>query len=99
MVFMMTVATALLAGFFIVELTTALMIGSIALLADAGHILTDVAATGLDENPVAAGQIAWRGRRGNVNTRIWERVGSERGGVTAANIPNPVSRTAAWCGA
>src|ERR1700760_3815483 len=41
----MAIATALLAGLFIVELTTALLIGSIALLADAGHILTDVAAT------------------------------------------------------
>jgi cobalt-zinc-cadmium efflux system protein len=41
----MAIATALLAGFFVVELTTALLIGSIALLADAGHILTDVAAT------------------------------------------------------
>ncbi len=41
----MAVATALLGAFFIVELTTALLTGSIALLADAGHILTDVAAT------------------------------------------------------
>jgi cobalt-zinc-cadmium efflux system protein len=41
----MVAATALLGGFFVVELTTALMIGSMALLADAGHILTDVAAT------------------------------------------------------
>ena len=31
-----------LGGFFVVELTTALLIGSIALLADAGHMLTDV---------------------------------------------------------
>ena len=38
-------ATALLGAFFVVELTTALVIGSMALLADAGHILTDVAAT------------------------------------------------------
>jgi cobalt-zinc-cadmium efflux system protein len=41
----MTAATAILTGFFAVELTTALVIGSIALLADAGHVLTDVAAT------------------------------------------------------
>jgi cobalt-zinc-cadmium efflux system protein len=41
----MAAAAVLLGGFFVVELTTALMIGSISLLADAGHILTDVAAT------------------------------------------------------
>ena len=40
----LAIATALLGGFFAVELTTALLIGSISLLADAGHILTDVAA-------------------------------------------------------
>jgi cobalt-zinc-cadmium efflux system protein len=39
----MVAATAMLGGFFVVELTTALLTGSIALLADAGHILTDVA--------------------------------------------------------
>ncbi|OOK69561.1 cation efflux family protein [Mycobacterium kansasii] len=40
----MVVAAAILAAFFVVELTTALLINSIALLADAGHMLTDVVA-------------------------------------------------------
>ena len=41
----LAIATALLFAFFVVEITTALLIGSMSLLADAGHILTDVAAT------------------------------------------------------
>ena len=45
MISKMTAATAMLGAFFVVELTTALVTGSIALLADAGHVLTDVAAT------------------------------------------------------
>jgi cobalt-zinc-cadmium efflux system protein len=45
MVSKMAIATAMLGAFFVVELTTALVTGSIALLADAGHVLTDVAAT------------------------------------------------------
>jgi len=40
----MLIAAAVLLTFFIVELTTALMINSIALLADAGHMLTDLVA-------------------------------------------------------
>src|ERR1044071_5513655 len=40
----MLIAAAILFGFFILELTTALWIGSIALLADAGHMLTDLVA-------------------------------------------------------
>jgi cobalt-zinc-cadmium efflux system protein len=40
----MLAAAVVLTGFFAVELTTALAIGSIALLADAGHVLTDVVA-------------------------------------------------------
>ena len=40
----MLTAAAILTGFFILELTTALMINSIALLADAGHMLTDLVA-------------------------------------------------------
>jgi cobalt-zinc-cadmium efflux system protein len=40
----MIAAAAVLGVFFIVELTTALLIGSIALLADAGHMLTDLVA-------------------------------------------------------
>ncbi|EUA22920.1 cation efflux family protein [Mycobacterium xenopi 3993] len=40
----MLAAAVLLASFFVVEVSTALLIGSIALLADAGHLLTDLAA-------------------------------------------------------
>jgi cobalt-zinc-cadmium efflux system protein len=40
----MLIASAILTGFFILELTTALLINSIALLADAGHMLTDLVA-------------------------------------------------------
>jgi len=40
----MVIAAAILTAFFAIELTTALMIDSIALLADAGHMLTDLVA-------------------------------------------------------
>src|ERR1700745_1124330 len=40
----MIIAAAILTGFFIIELTTAVLINSIALLADAGHMLTDLVA-------------------------------------------------------
>src|SRR5690349_8588986 len=40
----MIIAAAVLSGFFVLELTTALLINSIALLADAGHMLTDLVA-------------------------------------------------------
>ena len=40
----MLIAAAILTGFFVLELTTALLINSIALLADAGHMLTDLVA-------------------------------------------------------
>ena len=40
----MVIAAAILTVFFAIELTTALMINSIALLADAGHMLTDLVA-------------------------------------------------------
>ena len=40
----MLIAAGILTVFFAIELTTALMIGSIALLADAGHMLTDLVA-------------------------------------------------------
>lgn len=43
----MVLAAGILSIFFIVELTTALAINSIALLADAGHMLTDAAALAL----------------------------------------------------
>ena len=40
----MLIAAAILSVFFVIELTTALLINSIALLADAGHMLTDLVA-------------------------------------------------------
>lgn len=40
----MVIAAAILSAFFVLELTTALWINSIALLADAGHMLTDLVA-------------------------------------------------------
>jgi len=40
----MATASAILAAFFVVEVSTALAIGSLALLADAGHMLTDLVA-------------------------------------------------------
>ena len=40
----MVIAAAILTAFFAIELTTALLIDSIALLADAGHMLTDLVA-------------------------------------------------------
>ena len=66
----LAVATALLGGFFIVELTTALLIGSIALLADAGHILTDVAATFMG---LCAVILAQRGSTSPGRTYGWHR--------------------------
>jgi cobalt-zinc-cadmium efflux system protein len=66
----LAVATALLGGFFIVELTTALAIGSIALLADAGHILTDVAATFMG---LCAVLLAHRGSSSPGRTYGWHR--------------------------
>jgi cobalt-zinc-cadmium efflux system protein len=66
----MVVATAMLGGFFVVELTTALLIGSIALLADAGHILTDVAATFMG---LCALVLARRGSSSPGRTYGWHR--------------------------
>jgi cobalt-zinc-cadmium efflux system protein len=66
----MAIATALLAGFFVVELTTALLIGSITLLADAGHILTDVAATFMG---LCALALAKRGSTSPSRTYGWHR--------------------------
>jgi cobalt-zinc-cadmium efflux system protein len=40
----MIIGAAILTAFFVIELTTALLINSIALLADAGHMLTDLVA-------------------------------------------------------
>jgi cobalt-zinc-cadmium efflux system protein len=66
----LAIATVLLGGFFIVELTTALVIHSIALLADAGHILTDVAATFMG---LCAVILAHRGSSSPARTYGWHR--------------------------
>src|SRR5271155_3023325 len=66
----LAIATALLGAFFVVELTTALTIGSISLLADAGHILTDVAATFMG---LCAVILAQRGSTSPARTYGWHR--------------------------
>lgn len=57
----MVAAAAILSAFFVLELVTALKINSIALLADAGHMLTDAAAIGLS---LAAVRLAQRPAKG-----------------------------------
>ncbi len=66
----MIVAAAILAVFFVVELTTALLINSIALLADAGHMLTDVVAVFMG---LAAVVLAKRGSSSPPRTYGWHR--------------------------
>ncbi|BDE12061.1 MULTISPECIES: cation diffusion facilitator family transporter [Mycobacterium] len=63
-------AAAILATFFVVELTTALLINSIALLADAGHMLTDVVAVFMG---LAAVVLARRGSSSPGRTYGWHR--------------------------
>lgn len=66
----MIAAAIVLAGFFAVELTTALATGSIALLADAGHVLTDVVAALIG---LAAVTLARRGSSSPGRTYGWHR--------------------------
>ncbi len=66
----MVSAAVLLAGFFAVELSTALLIGSIALLADAGHLLTDLTAAVMG---LAALMLARRGSSSPRRTYGWHR--------------------------
>src|SRR6202035_794337 len=66
----MIVAAAILAAFFVVELTTSLLINSIALLADAGHMLTDVVAVFMG---LAAVTLARRGSTSPDRTYGWHR--------------------------
>ena len=40
----MALGAALIGGYFVVELITGIVVGSLALIADAGHMLTDVVA-------------------------------------------------------
>ncbi|CQD09610.1 cobalt-zinc-cadmium resistance protein [Mycobacterium europaeum] len=66
----MIAAAAILAAFFVVELTTSLLINSIALLADAGHMLTDVVAVFMG---LAAVTLARRGSSSPSRTYGWHR--------------------------
>ena len=66
----MIIAAAILAAFFVVELTTAMLINSMALLADAGHMLTDVVAVFMG---LAAVVLARRGSSSPARTYGWHR--------------------------
>jgi cobalt-zinc-cadmium efflux system protein len=66
----MIAAAVILAAFFVVELTTSLLIGSIALLADAGHMLTDVVAVFMGLGAVT---LARRGSTSPSRTYGWHR--------------------------
>ncbi|SON59180.1 Metal cation efflux system protein CzcD [Mycobacterium simulans] len=66
----MIIAAGILATFFVVELTTSLLINSIALLADAGHMLTDVVAVFMG---LAAVVLARRGSSSPDRTYGWHR--------------------------
>ncbi len=66
----MIVAAGILATFFVVELTTSLLINSMALLADAGHMLTDVVAVFMG---LAAVTLAKRGSSSPSRTYGWHR--------------------------
>ncbi|WP_166910385.1 cation diffusion facilitator family transporter [Mycobacterium sp. DL440] len=66
----MVIAAAILSAFFIVELVTALLINSIALLADAGHMLTDLVAMFMG---VTAVLLARRGSSSPDRTYGWHR--------------------------
>jgi cobalt-zinc-cadmium efflux system protein len=66
----MIMAASILAAFFVVELTTSLLINSLALLADAGHMLTDVVAVFMG---LAAVTLAKRGSSSPGRTYGWHR--------------------------
>src|SRR5580692_6118207 len=66
----MIIAAGILATFFAVELTTSLLINSLALLADAGHMLTDVVAVFMG---LAAVMLARRGSTSPDRTFGWHR--------------------------
>lgn len=66
----MVAASAILATFFVVELTTALIIGSLALLADASHMLTDLVALFMG---LTALMLARRGSKSAARTYGWHR--------------------------
>lgn len=66
----MIMAAGILATFFLIELTTSLLINSLALLADAGHMLTDVVAVFMG---LAAVVLAKRGSTSPDRTYGWHR--------------------------
>lgn len=66
----MVMAASILATFFVIELTTSLLINSLALLADAGHMLTDVVAVFMG---LAAIMLAKRGSTSPDRTYGWHR--------------------------
>ena len=66
----MVIASGVLSVFFAIELTTALVIGSIALLADAGHMLTDLVAMFMGLTAVL---LASRGPASASRTYGWHR--------------------------
>lgn len=66
----MIMAASILAAFFVVELTTSLLINSIGLLADAGHMLTDVTAVFMGLGAVT---LARRGSSSPARTYGWHR--------------------------
>ena len=66
----MLIGAAILAVFFVLELTTALLINSIALLADAGHMLTDLVAMFMGLTAVL---LARRGSASPARTYGWHR--------------------------
>ncbi|ODR15920.1 cation diffusion facilitator family transporter [Mycolicibacterium porcinum] len=66
----MIIAAAILSAFFVLELVTALLINSIALLADAGHMLTDLVAMFMGLTAVL---LAKRGSSSPARTYGWHR--------------------------
>ena len=66
----MTTASAILGVFFVIELITALAIGSLALLADASHLLTDLVALFMG---LTALVLARRGSKSAARTYGWHR--------------------------
>ncbi|MHC9291214.1 cation diffusion facilitator family transporter [Mycobacterium sp. LTG2003] len=66
----MVIAAAILSAFFVIELVTALWINSIALLADAGHMLTDLVAMFMGLTAVL---LARRGSNSPARTYGWHR--------------------------
>ena len=76
----MVIAAAILTGFFFVELATALLINSIALLADAGHMLTDLVALFMGLTAVV---LARRGSNSAARTYGWHRAEVFTAGLNA----------------